>query len=337
MATKPLEDGAAARRAARATSSVETAPIAPRKVGSALSTAEVQPLIRHPQFGEKPMAALDRAGRSFARWISEVRMRDRSEMVDEFGFDPIFFERWRPLLEFLYRTYWRVETSGIENIPDHDSAMIVSNHAGTFPYDGAMLMSAVKCDHPTHRDVRPLVEDFIFHFPFLGVALNRIGCVRACPENAERLLRHGALVAVFPEGIKGIGKLFAQRYQLQRFGRGGFVKLALQTRTPIIPAAVIGAEEIHPMVGRVTWLARYLGIPYVPITPTFPWLGPLGAVPLPTKWQIRFGEPIDLAGQHGPAAAQDRVLVHRLTEQVRSTIQSMVDEALLNRRSVFFG
>jgi len=195
----------------------------------------------------------------------------------------------------------------------------------------------VKYDHPAHRQVRPLVEDFIFHFPFLGTSLNRIGCVRACPENAERLLRHGQVVAVFPEGIKGIGKLYRHRYQLQRFGRGGFVKLALQTGAPIIPAAIIGSEEIHPMLGRFTWLAKYLGIPYVPLTPTFPWLGALGTVPLPVKWQIRFGEPIDLAGQHGAAAAGDRILVNRLTEQVRSTIQSMVDAALRARRSILFG
>jgi 1-acyl-sn-glycerol-3-phosphate acyltransferase len=225
----------------------------------------------------------------------------------------------------------------MENLPDHDRALIVANHAGTLPYDGAMVMCAVKQDHPAHRDVRPLVEDFIFHFPFLGVALNRIGCVRACQENAERLLRHGQLVAVFPEGIKGIGKLYRDRYQLQRFGRGGFIKLALQTRTPIVPTAIIGSEEIHPMLGKVTWLAKYVGIPYVPLTPTFPWLGAAGVIPLPSKWQIRFGEPLNLGGQYGPEAATDSILVNRLTEQVRSTIQSMVDEALRTRRSVMFG
>jgi 1-acyl-sn-glycerol-3-phosphate acyltransferase len=264
-------------------------------------------------------------------------MRHRSENVDEFGHDPITAARYRPLLEFLYRSYWRVEASGMENLPDHDRAIIVANHAGAFPYDGVMIMSAVKHDHPAHRDVRPLVEDFLFHFPFVGVALNRIGCVRACQENAERLLAHGQLIAVFPEGIQGIGKLYSKRYQLQRFGRGGFIKLALQSRAPIIPTAVVGSEETYPMLGRFTWLARHWGIPYIPLTPTFPWLGLAGVVPFPAKWQIRFGEPLSFAGQYGPEAANDRILVNRLTEQVRSTIQAMVDESLRARRSILFG
>jgi 1-acyl-sn-glycerol-3-phosphate acyltransferase len=181
------------------------------------------------------------------------------------------------------------------------------------------------------------VEDFVFHFPFLGVALNRIGCVRACQENAERLLHNEQLVAVFPEGIKGIGKLYRHRYQLQRFGRGGFIRLAIKTNTPIIPTAVIGAEEVHPMLTKITWLAKYMGIPYIPITPTFPWFGPLGALPLPTKWTIRFGEPLDFAGLYGTDADHDRILVSRLSEQVRSNIQSMVDETLIGRHSIIFG
>jgi 1-acyl-sn-glycerol-3-phosphate acyltransferase len=264
-------------------------------------------------------------------------MRNRSDIVDDFGLDPVYAENWRPLLDFLYQSYWRVETTGMENLPDHGRALIVANHSGTLPYDGAMIMYAVRYNHPAHRDIRPLVEDFVFHFPFIGVALNRIGCVRACQENAERLLANEQVVAVFPEGIKGIGKLYRRRYQLQRFGRGGFVKLALKSRAPVIPTSVVGAEEVHPMLAQVTWLAKYLGIPYIPITPTFPWLGLAGAVPMPSKWYIRFGEPMDLASQYGAEAHQDRILVNRLTEEVRSTIQGMVDETLLARRSVIFG
>jgi 1-acyl-sn-glycerol-3-phosphate acyltransferase len=264
-------------------------------------------------------------------------MRTRSDVVDDFGLDPIYAERWRPLLEFLYHSYFRVEAVGMDNLPDHGRALIVSNHSGTLPLDGAMIMFAVRFCHPAHRDVRPLVEDFVFHFPFLGVAMNRIGCVRACQENAERLLDGDQVVAVFPEGIKGIGKRYGERYQLQRFGRGGFVKLALKCRAPVIPAAVIGAEEAYPMLTKVTWLAKYIGIPYIPITPTFPWLGPAGAIPLPSKWTIRFGEPMDLAGKHGVDAHNDRILVNRLTEQVRSTIQTMVDDSLSARRSIIFG
>ncbi len=285
---------------------------------------------------------LDRLGRlldtrRFRGSIIDRKMQYRSNTVDSFGLDPIHAEGWRPVLEFMYRSYWRVETSGMENIPDHGRAIIVANHAGTLPYDGAMIMCAVRYDHPAHRTIRPLIEDFIFHFPFIGAALNRIGCVRACQDNAERLLSQEQLVAVFPEGMKGISKLYRHRYQLQRFGRGGFIKLALQTRAPIIPAAVIGAEEIYPMMGRVSWLAKYLGIPYVPLTPTFPWLGPLGAILLPSKWQIRFGDPLHLADQFGADALDDRILVNQLAEKVRSTIQGMVDEGLASRRSVLFG
>jgi 1-acyl-sn-glycerol-3-phosphate acyltransferase len=267
----------------------------------------------------------------------ELAMRDRSETVDEFGRDPRTAARFDPILEFLYTTYFRVDAQGLEHIPAGGRAIIVANHSGTLPYDGAMLMYAVRRDAPSHRDVRPLVEDFVFHFPYLGTLMNRIGGVRACQENAERLLDKDQLVAVFPEGIKGIGKLYKERYRLQRFGRGGFIKLALRTGSPIIPAAVIGAEEIHPMVGKITFLARSLGIPYLPITPTFPFLGPLGLVPLPTKWVVRFGKPVDYAAQYGERAADDRILVNRLGEGVRSTIQEMIDEALSRRKSILFG
>jgi 1-acyl-sn-glycerol-3-phosphate acyltransferase len=270
------------------------------------------------------------------RW-RDVAMRDRSDYVDEFGRDPMYAARMDPIIDFVYSKYFRVEVGGIENVPHVGRALIVCNHSGTVPYDGAMLMFAVRKEHPTHREVRPLVEDFVFHFPYLGTFINRIGGVRACQENAERLLRQDQLVAVFPEGIKGIGKLYRERYRLQRFGRGGFIKLALRTDAPILPAAVVGAEEIHPMLTKVEWLAKSVGIPYLPITPTFPWLGPLGMVPLPTKWYIQFGEPLYFNSEYGAAGADDRILVNRLSEQVRSKIQEMVDDRLEKRRSVLFG
>jgi 1-acyl-sn-glycerol-3-phosphate acyltransferase len=200
-----------------------------------------------------------------------------------------------------------------------------------------MIMHAVKQEHRARREVRPLVEDFVFHFPYLGTLMNRIGGVRACPENAERLLTQDQLVAVFPEGIKGIGKLYKERYQLQRFGRGGFVKLALKCDAPIIPTAVVGAEEIHPMVSKVTWLAKSFGIPYVPVTPTFPFLGPIGLVPLPTKWFIAFGEPLYFNAEYGADGANDRILVNKLAEQVRMRIQEMIDGLLKTRKSILFG
>ena len=270
------------------------------------------------------------------RW-RDLAMIDRSDYVDEFGRDPMYTARVEPMLDFLYRRYFRVEVIGIENVPTAGRGLVVANHSGTLPYDGAMVMHAIKRDHPAHRDVRPLVEDFVFHFPFLGTFMNRVGGVRACQENAERLLLQDQLAAVFPEGVKGIGKLYRDRYRLQRFGRGGFIKLALRTDSPIIPCAILGAEEIHPMIGKVTWLAKTIGVPYIPITPTFPWLGPLGAIPLPTKWTIAFGAPLYFNDEYGREGADDRILVNRLSENVRTRIQEMLDGLQKGRKSVLLG
>ncbi len=268
--------------------------------------------------------------RVWKQWRA-LSMWGRSDVVDDFGRDPRATARWEWLFEFLYSKWFRVETTGLEHVPSRGRALLVANHAGTLPYDSAMVMHAVRRDHPSRRDVRPLVEDTVFHLPFLGPIMNRIGGVRADPENAERLLRKDELVAVFPEGEKGMGKLWKERYRLQRFGRGGFVKLALRTGAPIIPVAVVGAEEAAPMLGKVTWFAKNIGIPWVPVTPTFPWLGPGGLLPLPSKWRIAFGAPIDLGA--GPEGAEDRLLVNKLADQIRAQIQSMIEEQLGKRRS----
>jgi 1-acyl-sn-glycerol-3-phosphate acyltransferase len=180
------------------------------------------------------------------------------------------------------------------------------------------------------------VEDFVYYLPFLGTAMYRLGGVRASRDNAELLLNMNHLVAVFPEGVKGIGKRYSKRYHLQRFGRGGFIKLAIRTGSPIIPVAVIGAEEIHPILYKSSLLAKPLGIPYVPITPTLPWLGPLGLIPLPSKWSIYFGKPIDLK-HYGKKALEDELQIHKLSEMVRQKIQEMITDALKKRRSVWWG
>jgi 1-acyl-sn-glycerol-3-phosphate acyltransferase len=271
------------------------------------------------------------------KWWRRFAMRERSDFVDEFGRDPVYCKKTAPTLDFLYRSYFRIEVSGLENVPSAGRGLLVANHSGTLPYDGIMLMHALRAEHPRHREVRPLVEDFVFYLPYLGTIVNRLGGVRACPENAERLLRQEQLIAVFPEGVKGIAKLYRQRYQLQRFGRGGFVKLALRCDSPIIPVAIVGAEEIHPVLTHVSWLAKNLGLPSLPITPTFPALGPLGLVPLPTKWFIRFGAPLYFNSEYGAEAANDRILVNRLAENVRSSIQEMLDGVLSQRKSILFG
>ena len=272
----------------------------------------------------------------YLRKWGRLGMRNRSEEVDDFGFDPIYEQKARGAFNFLYEKYFRVECEGIEKIPATGRCLLVANHSGTLPFDGIMIKTAVKREHPQPRDVRWLAEDFIFHFPFLGAFSNRVGAVRACQENAERLLRQEALVAVFPEGVKGIGKLFKERYKLQRFGRGGFIKLCLRTGTPIVPVAVVGAEETNPILFRIEYLSKALGLPYLPVTPTFPALGLLGLAPAPTKWRILFGDVISLDG-YGAEAADDEILVGRLSERVRATIQAMLDRAIGERRSVWFG
>ena len=272
----------------------------------------------------------------YMRKWGRLGMRNRSEEVDDFGFDPVYEQKVRPIFDFLYEKYFRVECEGTDKIPAEGRCLLVSNHSGTLPYDGAMIKTAVKREHPQARDVRWLAEDFIFHFPFIGAFSNRVGAVRACQENAERLLRQEALVAVFPEGVKGIGKLYKERYRLQRFGRGGFIKLCLRTQTPIVPVAVVGAEETNPMLLRLEYFSKALGLPYIPITPTFPLFGPLGLAPAPTKWKIVFGDPMSFDG-YGAEAAEDEILVGRLAERVRASIQSMLDRTVGERRSVWFG
>lgn len=274
---------------------------------------------------------------SLKNWLPAQAPQDLLlEEVDAFGRDPEFENKLRPFFDFLYQKYWRVSVEGIENLPARGRGLLVSNHSGTLPYDGSMIRMSVTNEHPAQRDVRFLVEDFVYYLPFIGTYMYRIGGVRASQENAERLLNNDHLVAVFPEGVKGIGKYFKERYHLQRFGRGGFIKLAIKTGSPIIPVAVIGAEEIHPILYKSSLLAKPLGIPYVPITPTLPLLGPLGLIPFPTKWSIHFGKPIDVK-KYGTKVLDDELKIHQLSEEVRQTIQRMIADGLRKRRSVWFG
>ena len=290
--------------------------------------------------GLDPLRAAERAAEALPgrlrHGLETMVRRLRGEYrEDEWGFDEEFAEAVYPLFEFLYDVWWRVEADGVRNVPSHGRALLVSNHAGSlFPFDASMVLGAIMKEHPLPRWARFLVLDWAFSLPFLSTFMRRVGGVPASPHNASRLLEQDELVMVFPEGIKGTGKPFSERYRLQRFGRGGFVEVALRAGAPIVPVAVVGSEEIYPKLGESRVLARATGAPFVPITPTFPWLGPLGLVPLPSKWRIAFCEPIDLS-EHPPEAADDRQLVFDLAEQVRETIQEKLYESLVKRGSAF--
>lgn len=257
--------------------------------------------------------------------------------IDAFGFDPEFADAIPlNLLRPLYQHWFRVEVRGAENIPADGGALIVANHSGTLPLDA--LMTAVAVREERERHLRILGGDLVFQTPFLAGLARRSGATLAANPDAERLLSSGELVGVWPEGYKGIGKPFSERYKLQRFGRGGFVSAALRTGAPIVPCSIVGAEEIYPIIASVPSLARLLGLPYLPVTPFFPLLGPLGAIPLPSKWLIEFGPPIrtDDLGVSAAAAADDPILVFDLTDRVRQTIQQTLYSLLVQRRSVFF-
>ncbi len=256
-------------------------------------------------------------------------------VVDEFGFDQHLNSAvFLPLLRTLFNSWFRVEVSGIENLPDDGAALVVANHAGVLPFDGLMTSVAVHDKHPKHRDLRLLAADLVFDLPVVGQAARKAGHTMACTADAHRLLEAGELTAVFPEGYKGLGKPFKDRYKLQRFGRGGFVSAALRSGAPIVPCSIVGSEEIYPKIGDVKLLARLFGLPYFPLTPLFPLAGPIGLLPLPSKWYIQFGEPISTA-DYDESAADDPMITFELTDQVRATIQQTLYQLLANRRGTF--
>jgi 1-acyl-sn-glycerol-3-phosphate acyltransferase len=255
--------------------------------------------------------------------------------ADQFGFDPELNSRvLMPLARALYQHWFRVRMQGLANVPAEGPALVVANHSGVLPVDAIMLQSGLHDEHPGHRNLRLLGADLVYELPVLAQLARKAGHARASPSEAHRLLRSGELVGVFPEGFRGTGKPFADRYQLRRFGRGGFAVSAIRARVPIIPCAIVGAEEIFPMIGNAKPLARLLGLPYFPITPLFPWFGPLGAIPLPSQWIIEFCPPVPTDGY--PAGAEDDpAVIAELTATVRGTIQHKLDELLVERGPAF--
>ena len=254
--------------------------------------------------------------------------------ADPYGFDLDYTERVLPFMEWLYRSYFRCDTYGLENVPGEGRALLVANHGGVVPWDGAMIRTAIRLEHQRPSHARMLVLDWAFAMPFLSEFMTRTGNVLAHPENATRLLEQDELVGVFPEGAKAATKGISERYRVRRFGRGGFVQVAVRTGAPIIPVAVVGAEETHPVLADLQPLARAIGLPTLPITPTFPWLGLLGAAPLPAKWMISFGPPIPTEGLDLDAAA-DPGRVLEIAERVRGWIQDELLRLLPLRRTPF--
>lgn len=277
-----------------------------------------------------------RIGLSVARGLLRNLHPRHLASVDEFGFDQELTKDLVPFFDFMFSTYWRCDFYGAENVPETGRGLIVANHSGVVPWDATMLVTGLRKHHPTGRHLRCLMLDLFATMPFLGMLCTRLGQIRACPENGLQLLDRDHLVGVFPEGLKGIGKLYSQRYQLQRFGRGGYVRLAMRAGAPIFPAAVVGGEEIYPLFYRADWLARLFSFPYFPITLTFPWLGLAGVLPLPSKWVIQIGEAIDLS-EYNDAAIEDDLLVSDLSDQIKTKIQSMLHAGLRHRRRVFLG
>jgi 1-acyl-sn-glycerol-3-phosphate acyltransferase len=264
------------------------------------------------------------------------RQLDGESEVDQFGFDPEFNSRvLMPVARALYQRWFGVRMRGLAHVPEAGPALVVANHSGTLPVDAVMLQAGLHDEHPTQRNLRLLGADLVYEIPLLGPLARKGGHIRACPANAHVLLRSGELVGVFPEGFKGIGKPFSDRYQLRRFGRGGFAATAIRARVPIIPCAIVGAEEIYPLLGNARPVAELLGLPYFPITPLFPWLGPVGAVPLPSKWIIEFCPPVPTSG-YPPGSEDDPAVIADLSGRVRGAIQRKLDD-LLSERGPAFG
>jgi 1-acyl-sn-glycerol-3-phosphate acyltransferase len=243
----------------------------------------------------------------------------------------------RTVNAFLYHYWFRCEVEGIENVPATGGALLVSNHAGALPPDAAMIAKAIKEEHPRPRPLHLTVEHFFKGYPGLAMLVNKIGGVPAHPANVHRLLcDEQQLVLVFPEGRKGSEKLYKDRYRLRRFGRGGFVEAAMRAGTPIVPVAVLGAEEAMPIFAHIAPLQRLTRLIYFPVTPLFPHFGLLGTAYLPAKFRIRFLEPI-ATDQWGERPWDDKGLVQTVADDIRSRIQEELVDLVSHRRSVWLG
>ncbi|MEM7408785.1 MAG: lysophospholipid acyltransferase family protein [Myxococcota bacterium] len=263
--------------------------------------------------------------------VARIPTRLNEYGIDRFGFDPSVARYAMALMAWVYRHYLRVETRGVEKVPQ-GRVLLIANHAGnTFAWDGAMLATSLFLEGEPPRVVRGMGEYFLPTIPFFNVMMHRMGSVVGRPENCVQLLEEEEAIMAFPEGERGFVKTFDQRYQLQRFGLG-FVRLALETGTPIVPVGIVGAEEQSPGLANPRWIGRLFGSPAFPITPTFPWLGALGMLPFPVKFHLHFGAPIFFEGD----ANEDDAAIEERVEMVKAEIRRLISDGRAARSNWFF-
>lgn len=267
-------------------------------------------------------------GRDFEERLRRAHMPMASFGVDPFGLDPEWAKYALAVAAFFYRAYFRAEVHGLERLPP-GRVLVVANHSGQVPFDGMMIGAALFLDAEPPRFTRSMVEKWSQTLPFVSTFFSRVGQVVGVPENARRLLEHGEAVLVFPEGSRGISKPFTDRYKLGSFGLG-FMRLALETGTPIVPVGVVGAEEQYISLANLTGVARLFGMPSFPIIPQ--WLIPGGQMPLPTKYRIYFGEPLRFDGD----PEDDDAVVSAKVDEVKAAIRGLLDEGLAKRRGIFW-
>jgi 1-acyl-sn-glycerol-3-phosphate acyltransferase len=261
---------------------------------------------------------------------TRARLEKLTPPANEFGVDPYGFEleyavaAVAPFL-WLYRHYFRVKLQGLENVPGEGRAVLVANHSGQLPFDAAMLTVALLLEKDPPRVLRALVERWVPTLPFVSTFMARVGQIVGTPENCRRLLAADEAILVFPEGVRGLNKPFSERYRLQGFG-AGFMRLALESGAPVVPVAVVGAEEQSPALMDLKPLAKLLGFPAFPLTPT------LLPLPLPTRYTILFGEPMRFTG----SPDEDDAELDKKVAQVERNVKALIDKGLMERKSIFF-
>jgi 1-acyl-sn-glycerol-3-phosphate acyltransferase len=273
------------------------------------------------------------AARDLEEEIDE-RLHQLPNQLNEYGFDPYGLsldsaKRMALPVALMYRHYFRVETFDIDRVPA-GRTLLIANHAGQLPFDGAMLTIAMLLDAEPPRICRSMGEYFIPRMPWMSVAMARMGAMVGTPENCVHMLENEECVVVFPEGVRGMNKPYSRRYRLQRMGTG-FMRLALETSTPIVPVAIVGSDDQQPGLANLERVGRVLGVPAIPITVGFPLLGPLGLLPLPVKYRMHFGEPLRFEGD----AADDDGAIQAKVDVVKNTIEEMLARGVRSRQGIF--